>query len=128
MKRQLFDEPPKLSQLDNSKHEDKAALLKKSQFRLLEGVKMGWRVKGLLLFCVVILCTQRQFYPWKRFLLTMCLFAGKKIPPLTSSNDNLRMLQKIQITDHHSGGERLVFCQSNWPVKEEVKKCHLNSI
>lgn len=31
MKRQLFDEPTKLSQLDNSKHEDKAALLKKSE-------------------------------------------------------------------------------------------------
>lgn len=44
MKRQLFDEPTKLSKSDNSKHEGKAALLKKNQktqFRLLEGVKVG---------------------------------------------------------------------------------------
>lgn len=44
MERQLFDEPIKLTQLDNSRHEGKAATLPKNQttlFRLLEGVEVG---------------------------------------------------------------------------------------
>lgn len=44
MERQLFDEPTKLTQLDNSQHESKVSTLaknQKTQFRLLEGVKVG---------------------------------------------------------------------------------------
>lgn len=120
IKTQLFDKPTKLTRLDNSKHEGKASNLlekQKTQLKLLEGMEVGWRVKDLLLFFTVITCTQHQLSPSKgSFLLIPYLFADKKIPPLISVNDNLRMLQKIQITDQHSG-ERLVYCQNNWPAK-----------
>lgn len=70
-------------------------------------------MKDLLLFYTAIMCTQLQLHTLKGSVLPILfLFAGKKIPSLTSFNDNLRMLQKIQITDKHSE-ERLVFCQSN---------------
>lgn len=45
MVRQLFDEPTKLTQLGNSRHEGKSSNSskknQKTQFRLLEGVKVG---------------------------------------------------------------------------------------
>lgn len=48
MERQLFDEPATLSLLHNSRHGDKATTLptnQKTQFRLLERVKVGRRLK-----------------------------------------------------------------------------------
>lgn len=63
--RQLFDESTKLIQLDNSRHEGKASIPaknQKTQSRLLEEVKVGWRTTDLVLLRTVIMCPQLQVY------------------------------------------------------------------